>query len=794
MACYAAFHGNLIFKPMKQIANIKKIKRLSAVALLLSFLFSCSLQNKLERDEYLLQEQEIKLQGDYPAKLTRSLDDYYQQSENSRMLIKEWMYTTLHTEEDKKLRNWISKGLGAKPVIYDRFQTKKTNRQFELYLKNQGYLNAEVRDTVMYNGKKVEVHYLVAPKRIYRIDTITYTILDTTVQKIFHERKKASLIKPGASIKVSTLKDERSRIADLMKENGYFYFNKQYVNYVIDTIHYKNRLKLNLQIKTPKGQPEGHTRYRIDSVLIYPNYDPNQALRQGQSYFNQFDTLHYAINKRMLFLKTGHYHMRQSALMHENFIFTDSLYRKSVTERTYRQLLGLGTFKFVNIDYKKSERKNPDKSGEYLNCYIQLTPMVKQSYSVNVEGTNTSGNFGVAGNLTYEHKNFFKGAEMFNFSLKGAQEAQGDIVENEEDQNNIQLFNTQEYGVETQIEIPRFLFPFLKTSYSRKYNPFTNISLAYNYQRRPDYTRAIANTSFGYVWSSPGNLMMKHYLDPVQLNIVSVSNESAGFLEDIENPYIRNSYENQLLFSATYNLVYDNKEKKELRDHFYLRLNLESSGNLLNLASDLFNAERVDGFYEVSGIRYAQFFKTNFDFRYYHTMDKRNKLVYRLFAGIAYPYGNSNNSTPFIKKYYSGGANSLRAWPVRGVGPGTYSGEISGINNQLGDIKLEANMEYRFDLFWLIEGALFVDAGNIWELPKSAGNESPAFKWNNFYKGIAVGTGFGARFDLSFFILRLDFGLKLRNPARPENKRWLPGNKQYRFSDVTLNFGISYPF
>lgn len=734
------------------------------------------------------------MHGSYPKSISRNLTDYYQQEINSGLLLSEWIYMTFHSQEDKKLRNWIGTSLGREPVIYDRYKTKKTNKQFELYLNNKGYLNANVTDSVKFEGQKAYITYHVHPEAVYRIDTILYTIPDDDVRELYLKHRGESLIKKNRPLDVDNMKEERNRIADLLREHGYYYFNKQYVNYVIDTALIHNQVKLNLQIQNPRGREEGHVQYRIDSVLIYPNYDPNMSLKKGMTYMKKFDTIPNPGNEKLLFMQSGHYRIKQSAIMRENYIFPDSMYARSVTDRTYRHLLGLGAFKFVNIDYQKSSRGKNSEGHHYLNCYVQLTPMVKQSYSLNIEGTNTSGNFGIAGNLSYQHKNFFKGAESFDFSIRGAQEAQGNIVEDPDQQNNIQLFNTLEYGFQSKIGFPHFLFPFVGTSFSRKYNPSSNLSLAYNYQQRPDYTRTIINTTFGYVWSSPGNLMMKHYLNPLGLNLVNVPQKSAGFLESITNPYILNSYQDQLILSAGYSMVYDNKEKKQLRNHIFLRTNLESSGNVLNAFSNLIDAGKSEDYYEVYDIRYAQYVKTDVDFRYYHKVDNQNKLVYRFFAGIVYPYGNSGNSTPFIKKYYSGGANSLRAWPVRGVGPGTYSGESTGINNQLGDIKLEANIEHRFDMFWIIEGALFLDAGNIWELPKSAGNEKPAFHFDTFHEGIAVGSGFGTRFDLSFFILRLDFGVKLRDPSRSQNERWLPGNKRYKFSDFTVNFGISYPF
>ena len=776
------------------------ITRVFIFVVIIIISYSCSTQKVIEEDEYLLQNNEIILKQEKSGIKKSKLENYYQQSPNSKFLFlfnfKLWVYSVFY---DKKgtVNSWIREKMGEPPVIYDKFKTQKTSRQLELYLNNQGYLNSKVTDSVNFLDRKAEVYYQVNPGTLYTIDSVEYNFGSSVIREEVLANRSELVVKEGEPFDMDMLKEERSIITDLLRNNGYYDFSKQYIYYEVDTAKRNYEVDVTVGIRSPKNQTISNSskfkKYRIDSLFIMTKYDPNKALKEGGKHYKKFDTLNYKQHPRILLYYDDKFFIKSQAILKENFILPDSLYRQELTDKTYRQLLDMGIFKFVNITYKKSTVKSDTGNVGYLNAYIQLTPKVRQSYSIDLEGTNTSGNFGVAGNVIYEHKNLFHGSERLNLRMSGAREAQGNIVSTEEG-DEIQLFNTNEYGVETRFQLPDFLFPFFSQSFSRTYNPSTNFSLAYNYQQRPDYTRTVLNLSFGYSWKTPVSGKLSHYLNPLTINMVNVPQKSEEFIRNINNPYVINSYENQMIAGLNYTMVYEDRDVEEKKNNSYFYFKSESAGNILNSFSSFMGEKTNDGYYELFGIRYAQYLKGNVDYRFYQKLDEGNEMVYRIFGGMAYPYGNSDNSIPFIKKYYSGGANSIRAWQVRSLGPGSYRDTSNGFNNQLGAIKLETNIEYRFDLFWTLEGGLFLDLGNIWELPKTSGNEDAIFRFNRFYKQMAIGTGVGLRFDFSFFILRFDFGLKLRNPALPKGEKFIFDKGYIEKDQWTFNFGIGYPF
>jgi outer membrane protein assembly factor BamA len=415
-----------------------------------------------------------------------------------------------------------------------------------------------------------------------------------------------------------------------------------------------------------------------------------------------------------------------------------------------------------------------------------LTPHTLQSFTVELEGTNSSGNIGAAGNLIYQHRNLLKGAENLEMSFRGAIETLRDTTYRSFD-------NMVEFGTEATIDIPKFLLPFRTEQFIKKYNPSTSVSLASNYQRRPDFTRTYVTAGFGYQWR--GNRFTSHQVNPVELNLVQIPFMSDEFADFLEGTYLFFAYQPHLITTTNYIFTYNNQNIQKDRNFTYFRTSLESAGNLLYLLYEATGQERVDGQYKLFNNSFSQYIRGDFDIRYYDFLDEANSLVYRFFAGAAYPYANST-AIPFEKQYFSGGSNGIRAWQVRDLGPGSFSQEErrNRYPNQTADIKLEANLEYRFDLFWLLEGALFLDAGNIWAISEEDEREGALFRFNRFYKDIAVGTGIGARFDFSFFIFRLDLGMKLRDPSAASGERWIPGNRKYGREDFTLNLGIGYPF
>ncbi len=387
----------------------------------------------------------------------------------------------------------------------------------------------------------------------------------------------------------------------------------------------------------------------------------------------------------------------------------------------------------------------------------------------------------------YQHKNLFRGAERLNVKLKGAYEALSEQVSGSR--------STQEYGLETVLTLPRFMLPFLENEkFVREYNPKTLINLAYNYQKMPVYTRTVANASFGYNWQ--GDRFTDHFVYPLQLNIVNLPFIDPAFERRIDtSSYLAYSYKDVFLLGGNYIYVFNNQNIRKSRDFWYLKFNAEMAGNLMALAYKTAGVEREEGGnYEVFGQPFAQYVKGDIDLRYNWALNDVSSLVYRGFVGVGFPYGNSR-AVPFEKQYFSGGANSVRGWQVRSLGPGSYTPADSSFFNVTADIKLEFNAEYRFKLFWILEGALFVDAGNIWTYYEDEDRPGAQFKLDDFYKDIAVGTGFGLRFDLDFVVLRADLGMKVRDPQLPDNPKWIWHRRKPDFrNDFNINISIGYPF
>ena len=414
-----------------------------------------------------------------------------------------------------------------------------------------------------------------------------------------------------------------------------------------------------------------------------------------------------------------------------------------------------------------------------------IAPATRQSITFRLEGTNSGGNIGAAGNLTYGHRNLFGGSEQFDLSFKGA------IETLRESQGN-RPGNMLEFGVEARLRIPKFLLPFRTDQFIRRFNPQTNVRLSYNYQRRPDYTRTLANASFGYNWQGTGDF--SHLVYPLETSLVLTPYKSQSFQDWLEGKYLYYSYEPHLIVDSRYTMVFSNQKLLKNQDFQDVRINLEAAGNLLYGGYSLLGPEPEGETYRLFGVDFAQYVKGDIDFRNYDFFYEDISLVLRGFLGAGFAYLNSS-AMPFEKQYFSGGANSIRAWQVKNLGPGSYNDTTStSYPNQTGDLKLEANMEYRFKLFWKLEAALFLDVGNIWSLSPEDDREGARFEFSDFYRELAVGTGVGTRFVFNFFIFRFDLGIPLRNPYPVDGSNWLPGYSGISGRDLTFNIAIGYPF
>lgn len=793
------------YKTLKKFKLSYKVKRgnnvFALLVLFLLFFASCSPVKYVPDDKYLLDRYKVKVEKGTAEKekiKKDELEPFVRQKPNKRVLGIRFhlgLYNLSRENKEKGLSGWLRR-IGEEPVIYDDFLTDKSVTQIKSYLNNKGYYNSVVSDTAIFKRQRARVLYRVRMNRPYKIKRLTYNIQDSLLEPLIIKDTINSLITKGENFDLDLLQEERKRIEAYLKNQGYYKFTKEFIFFQADSSAKNREVSLILNLKKYQELDENrkfvdtnHQKYRINKVYVFTNYNQKEALAQKEKYFSDLDTTYL---NGIYFISKGEDPLKKDVFLHANFIQEGDYYSLYNVNKTYQHLNSLRLFRVINIQFKESEKDSlmlqDSSSLGLLDCNIQLTKHYLQSYTVELEGTNSYGNIGVGGNFLYQHKSLFGGAEITDFKINGSVEALDTSVV-----GISRINNAVELGGDITMRIPKFILPVFKAEkFSKKYNPRTQISIGYNFQDRLEYRRTVANLSYGYNWD--GNKYLKHNVKLVELNAVKMPYASESFRNFIDSTYLRSSYENHLVSVSSYSLVFNNQDIKKNRDFYFLRMNAEISGNLLSAYSELTNASIVNGSYEIFGVPFSQYVKFDLDLRYYDIKNQSTSFAYRLFAGVGIPYGNSQ-SLPFEKMYFSGGANSIRAWNVRSLGPGSYSGKTyTRFPNQSGDIKLEANAEFRFKLFWILEGALFIDAGNIWYL-KSDEFEGGLFRKDKFYKEFAVGSGFGTRFNLSFFVFRLDLGVKLRDPALMEGNRWIVGNRSLTWqNDFMINIGIGYPF
>lgn len=689
--------------------------------------------------------------------------------------------------------------IGEEPVKYKPASTKKSAEQIALYMKTKGYYEAEVTYKEKIKKQNASVIYQIKAGNPMKINSVSYKIeKDDTLKKYVFEDTLQSLLKIGNNLDIDVLQAERSRITNNLKCNGYYRFSTEYVTFTVDTSRSVYLADVTIEIlpvTLSNGKTVKHLRSFISEVSVYPNFDNKAALRDRDEYLSDMDTTYLKARDRIFpgikFISKEPSVVKNSMIFREVFLRKGQVYNQQNVNNTYRHLTAFNIYKLVNIEFEPSSYRDS------LNCNIYLTNSALQSYSYEIDGTNSSGNLGALSSFTYQHKNIFHGAESFDLRLSLALESQNNFSA---EQKHFDL-NTQEYALETRFYFPRLLAPRYFRMITRRKTPKSYFSLGFNYRKRPDYTRAAINGSFYYQWNV--GKYATNTVTPVRLSSIRISDADSAFMAWLDRLYIKDSYQDHFILGSSYSFTFNNQSRGK-RMYNYFKISLSWAGNLLYAINKHSNAEKnSSGAYTVPFFEtvYSQFVKTDIDFRHYIKTIGTNTVVFRAYLGVGFPYGNVS-VMPFTEQYFSGGANSLRAWQIRSLGPGSYvndekNGLISKYPNMTSDMKIEANLEYRFKIFWVVEGAWFFDAGNIWSVNKDDKREGGDFAFNRFYKEIALGTGLGLRLDFDFFVFRADFGLKLYDPALEEDRRWVfQDDKKFIFntSNWAFNIGIGYPF
>ena len=716
--------------------NFAAMKRYSYIPFsILLLTTACSTGKYVQEGEYILDKVAVVSdQSDYNAS---PLSQYVRQKEKPKLF--------------SLFRNPFSR----KPVIYDTLQARLSCQDLMTAMQNEGYMNAGVSLYTETKGKKLKATYLLHPGQPFLIGKVNYDIQDEGILQLLHLDQPANQqIKPGMRFTVETLDNERKRIAGLLSDNGYFRFNKDFIHFAADTIMGRKDIALTLQLRKYKpnnNSPEvDHTRYLIRDVLFQSN-------------------------------DSDRIHLRKQVLLNATAIKEGRPYDASALQRTYNNFARLQAVKYTNIKFAEV----PDT--HLLDCHIQISTNKPSTISFQPEGTNTAGDLGAAASITYTNRNLFHGSEQLSIEFRGAYEAITGL-EGYQDQNYT------EFSVETKLVFPRFLAPFLSKSFRRRQTASSEWAVSWDFQNRPEFHRRVFSSAWRYRWSEP-----KHHLnyrfDLLDLNYVYMPWISSTFKRDYldnaenRNAILRYNYEDIFIMKTGFTVSYTDGVDA-------VRANFESAGNLLNGVSKGFGFKtNSQGQHTLFNIAYAQYVKFDFDYTHLFQFDKRNALALHAGLGVAYPYGNST-VLPFEKRYFSGGANSVRGWSVRELGPGKFKGTDGRIDfiNQTGDVKLDLNAEYRSSLFWKLQGALFIDAGNIWTLRNYAEQPGGQFKFTEFYKQIAASYGMGLRLNFDYFILRFDVGMKAINPAyESEKEHWSIIHPKLS-RDFDFHFAVGLPF
>lgn len=778
-----------------------------------ALLSACSVMNYIPSDAYLLQR--VKIEEDKSAPRdervsSEVLMQHIRQKPNKRFLgfdFYAWVYQKAKPDKDNWWNNLLRR-IGEKPVFFNIEDTKRSVSNLKLYLDSHGYYSSKVDfkvDTTTLH-KRAKIAYSLKQGEPYRISSISYEFRDKFLEPIILPDTVNTLLHQGDIFSIRTLDKERERISLLLRDQGYYKFSVNNIAYVADTLS-GNRtvgvtvvIKQNLTGYNSRGEAryDNNAVYRLRNINIVPNYNA-VAATNNPDYFKQFDSMTYrGLN---ISFKGKRPQVREKVLRSAIPLYPNYLYNYSQINSTYTNLMSMGYFKSARINFAevqdslknnlitylgvRGEKNTPINYTfeKYLDCDIYCTPALKQSVKVEVEGSTTSSFYGLTALAGYQNRNMFRGAEVFEvtgtFGYEYMRAPKADKR------------HAIEFGLSAGLSYPRFLLANYALN-SRMVAPKTKFQISYNYQDRPYYKRSLSGVSWIYSWRNRQNMSFE--VRPISINLVDVSYINDAYFNSLQNQYLKHSFESQLIVAISGSYAFKKSYDDTWKNKTSVRVNAELSGNTLNGLVHLFSTPVVgQNYYELFDIRYSQYVRADIDASHSLMFGKITSLAARLYAGIAYAYGNSD-AVPFDKLFYAGGSNSMRGWAPRTLGPGASPAPTNVVYpTQLGDMKLEANLEFRFPIWGPFHGATFLDLGNIWYIDSKNVNyqEESVFHFDSFYKQLAFNTGVGVRLNIKFAILRLDWGIQLYNPNNPEGQRWI---HNFKWKNTALNFGVGYPF
>lgn len=766
--------------------------------------------------EYLLTKNKVVEDREAPKKerlKAPELERYIQNIPNRRFLGTN-LYLQLHnmSDPDTTRKNWWNRTLrklGDPPSLLDSAAVRRSANLIQDYVHYRGFYNSDVAfrvDTT--RRKRARVTYYVTQNEPYRIGGITYDFNDEFLRQVIMEDSISTLLHSGDILDGNVLSAEKERITKYLRNIGYYDFTQNIIKYYGDATETPNLQDLVIEFNQrvsqydSEGFPvfENSSIYRISEIYINPNYDPMLAATDDD-YLANMDTTEYrglhVIHPRGKKPKVREEVLRQAVMLYPNYIYDEDLVRLS-----HSNLMRLGYYRNSSIVFQDddSERENivtfigGDEKGisdettteKYIICHINCVPSLRQSYKIELEGTTSSSFNAVRATVGYQNRNLFRGAELLELTFTGGYEFLSGAGKK----------GAFEIGGAASVTYPRFISPFNLDRYNKAVNPRTKVELSVNTQSRRYYDRTLSSVSWGYSWSNRRRSSFS--IRPVDLNLVKFGYLDEEYVESLKNPYLQYSYRDQLVGGISGSYVYNaqlglyglsNKS-------FVFRFNWETAGNLFNAITRLASNPRVNSsgeeYYKIFGIRYGQYFRVDGSISDRIVFGPKTNIAFRLYGGIGKAYSNAV-SLPYDRLFYAGGSNSMRGWISRRLGPGNaeIDKETEKYPNQLGDMKLEANLEFRFPVWNFLRGAVFFDLGNIWNLKRAGQDESTVFKIDRFYKQLGFNTGVGMRFDINVAVIRFDFGYKLHNPNESPGNRW---TDRFKIGDTVINFGVGYPF
>ena len=768
--------------------------------------YSCSVTKHLQPNQFLLKQNEIDIKS--PLKLTtkniskKELLDLAKPAENKlflpflkpigiRFKFKMLLFNAFANGKQTGFKNWVQMNMGEPYSIYDSLAAIRSKNEMKSYLINKGYYDASVDLEIKKKNKKASVKYIIRPRTLYYINDIFQIAENTDILTLLKENEKASFVKKTEPYSSLNFKNERERIEILMRNNGYFEFSQQYVLCKLDSsvgkqkknflnnLFSENKRPVNVKVIVKNPENEQHKKFMVNNVYVFPDFNNNDTSKNKISadttIFNQFKF----VGRK--------FRIKFSALVDNIYIEPHQTFSLLNQQQTNARLTALGMFKSVSIQYVQT-------GANQIDCYIFLTPAKKIEFGSELSVSTITEFFGFGLNLSGRTKNLFRNADLFTINLKSSLESPYENVDRK--------FRTLDLGAQTIFQFPKFIVPFKTHKISVNENPKTNISSSYNYLERQDfYKQNQTSFSFGYDWNETKK--KHHYFNPLVLSFINYNQITDSFQHFISrNPLLQGSFKARLIPGMNYSYTYSTFNPSVVQPFtYFFKAIVDVAGNLaMFVEKNIFNNR--ESTVKLFGNEISQFAKFDFENRFHIDLQRNKSLVIRLLSGVGVAYGNST-VLPYIKQFYMGGPNDMRGWRARTLGPGTYQ-DPNLINNQLyvnesGDLRLEANVEYRFNLWWYFKGAFFSDMGNVWLLRKDESRPNAEFQFNSFYKQFAVDAGAGLRFDYNYFLLRLDVGFPLVNPAFASDQQWL-GNKidlpssTWRKNNLKYNLAIGYPF